>query len=282
MVQIIKDIVTWLKQWFYTESEVDVFINGLQSQINNKADASVVNNITNNVESKTVTVEEQSIAENGFLKTYVVKQGGMQVGSKINIPKDFLVKSATVKSATLPNVPVDGLSIGDKYIDFIINSKDNSSNDEHIYIKLSDIMDYSHFNNIYAPRDHVSSGATYGIGTTDKYGHVRIINGLTQAAHQSGLALSAYQGKVLKDLITEVDEELSNLQQLNANSIQYSPNPNDWGEATQVATNIANALTYLMQESNLKSYKNQTLGVNITLVDKGKTNEGCIIFNTIN
>jgi hypothetical protein len=44
--------------------------------------------------------------------------------------------------------------------------------------------------------NHISS-----IGTTANYGHVKTINALTQTSHVDGTALSAYQGKVLKDLI---------------------------------------------------------------------------------
>lgn len=55
-----------------------------------------------------------------------------------------------------------------------------------------------------APNSHASSGTTYGIGTTANYGHVKTINGLTQASHVDGTALSAYQGKVL-------DEKIDNL-----------------------------------------------------------------------
>ena len=50
-----------------------------------------------------------------------------------------------------------------------------------------------------APISHASSTSTYGLGTTSNYGHVKIVNGLTQSAHQNGIALSAYQGKVLND-----------------------------------------------------------------------------------
>ncbi len=50
-----------------------------------------------------------------------------------------------------------------------------------------------------APKSHASTGTTYGIGTTTKYGHCMTINGLTQASHADGKALSAYQGKVLND-----------------------------------------------------------------------------------
>lgn len=93
------------------------------------------------LESKTVTVEEQVTAESGFAKTYVVKQGGSQVGSKINIPKDFLVKSGQVKSCTTANSPVSGYAVGDKYIDFVINAKDGNATDEHMYILVSDLVE---------------------------------------------------------------------------------------------------------------------------------------------
>lgn len=93
------------------------------------------------LDSKTVTVEKQSSAESGYAHTYVVKQNGSQVGVKINIPKDFLVKSATVKTVTTVNNPVSGYVVGDKYLDFVVNSKDNSATDEHLYVLVSDLVD---------------------------------------------------------------------------------------------------------------------------------------------
>lgn len=88
-----------------------------------------------------VTVEQQSTAETGYAATYVVKQGGSQVGSKINIPKDFLVKSGQVKTCTQADTPVSGYVVGDKYIDFVINTKDGSGTDEHMYILVSDLVE---------------------------------------------------------------------------------------------------------------------------------------------
>lgn len=52
-----------------------------------------------------------------------------------------------------------------------------------------------------APNSHASSATTYGVGTTTNYGHCKTINNLTQSSHVDGTALSAYQGKVLNDLI---------------------------------------------------------------------------------
>ena len=88
-----------------------------------------------------VTLEEQATAETGYLKTYVIKQGGTALGTKINIPKDFLVKSATVQTVSTANDPVSGYNVGDKYLDFIINTKDGSGTNEHIYVNVKDLID---------------------------------------------------------------------------------------------------------------------------------------------
>lgn len=88
-----------------------------------------------------VTLEEQSTAETGYAKTYVIKQGGTALSPKINIPKDFLVKSGQVKTCTQADTPVSGYVVGDKYIDFVINTKDGSGTDEHMYILVSDLVE---------------------------------------------------------------------------------------------------------------------------------------------
>lgn len=62
-------------------------------------------------------------------------------GSVINIPKDFLVKSATLETCIVDDVPVAGYKVGDKYIDFVVNTKDGSGNEEHIYINVQDLVD---------------------------------------------------------------------------------------------------------------------------------------------
>lgn len=118
MSQECLQVNTWLKNWFYDESEVDSLVNG-----------------------KTVTVEKKGTADTGFLASYVVKQGGSQVGATINIPKDFLVKSGSVKTCSTANVPVTGYVVGDKYLDLIINTKDGSGSDEHLYVLVSDLVD---------------------------------------------------------------------------------------------------------------------------------------------
>jgi hypothetical protein len=57
-----------------------------------------------------------------------------------------------------------------------------------------------------APKSHASSATTYGVGTTANYGHCKTVNSLTQSSHSNGLALSAYQGYVLKGLIDDLND----------------------------------------------------------------------------
>lgn len=100
-----------------------------------------LDNLSTNLSGKNVTVEKLGTAESGYIASYVVKQNGSQVGATINIPKDYLVKSATVGTVTTANDPVTGYGVGDRYIDFIINTKDNSGTNEHLYLLVSDLVD---------------------------------------------------------------------------------------------------------------------------------------------
>lgn len=88
-----------------------------------------------------VDVEKQNTAESGYAATYVVKQGGSQVGVKINIPKDFLVKSASVETVATADTPYAGALVGDKYIDFVVNTTDASETAQHIYLPVNDLVD---------------------------------------------------------------------------------------------------------------------------------------------
>lgn len=96
-------------------------------------------------EGKTYTIVQGTTSE-GALKSYVLmeqvgSQPATQSGVKIDIPKDFLVKSASVQTVTVQDQPYSGAQVGDKYIDFVINVKEGSATDEHLYIPVNDLMD---------------------------------------------------------------------------------------------------------------------------------------------
>ena len=86
-----------------------------------------------------VTVEKAATATAGYAATYVVKQGGAQVGVAIDIPKDYLVKSAELKTAGASDP--SGFPEGTKYIDFVVNAKDGAGTESHIYLNVADLVD---------------------------------------------------------------------------------------------------------------------------------------------
>lgn len=78
-------------------------------------------------------------ATDGYLATYQLQKNGAAAGVNIDIPKDYLVKSASIKTATA-NDP-SGFAEGTKYIDFVINTKVGTGNEDHIYLNVEDLID---------------------------------------------------------------------------------------------------------------------------------------------
>lgn len=101
-----------------------------------------------NVPAADTYVVKETAAEAGYAKTYKLYKNyvdasnpGDVVGDSINIPKDFLVKSATVETCTEADKPVAGYKVGDKYMDFVVNTVDASETPQHIYINVTDLID---------------------------------------------------------------------------------------------------------------------------------------------
>lgn len=137
--------------------KIDRAIDDLSNTYETKADATTkYNELTGLIDAEegarvsadeelkknlSVTVEALAEAEGDYLKTYVVKQGGVQVGAKINIPKDFVIKNASVKTCTENNKPVEGLNVGDKYIDLEVNVTEGTVTSTHLYLPIKDMVD---------------------------------------------------------------------------------------------------------------------------------------------
>lgn len=89
------------------------------------------------------TIAKLSTATTGYLASYQLQKDNVGVGDVINIPKDYLVKSAEVKTSTGEDDP-SGLPSGTKYIDFTINTYDSASGTgttSHIYLNVEDLVD---------------------------------------------------------------------------------------------------------------------------------------------
>ena len=116
----------------------------LQNLIASKLDAA---------DLKTYTIKSQTTPEEGYFATYQLFEVAADstetgVGAKINIPKDFLVKSGTVSTVTAADKEEGGkfynnndFAIGDKYIDLVVNVKSGTATDEHLYINVKDLVD---------------------------------------------------------------------------------------------------------------------------------------------
>lgn len=98
------------------------------------------------VENVAITNPEYSIvkdatAQDGFIATYHLTKDGTNVGTAINIPKDYLVKSAEVKVAT--GSDASGFPAGTTYIEFVVNTYDTTSGsgtESHIYLNVETLV----------------------------------------------------------------------------------------------------------------------------------------------
>lgn len=88
-----------------------------------------------------VSVIKKATANDGYIATYQVTVDGTVVGADINIPKDYLVKSADIKVVDTADTPYTGAKVGDKYIDFVVNTVEGSGNENHIYLSVQDLVD---------------------------------------------------------------------------------------------------------------------------------------------
>lgn len=153
---------------------------------------------------------EAATATSGYLKTYILAAGvddeseviesgaGKNLIGKINIPKDFLVKSASVETVTTDDTPYTGAQVGDKYIDFVINTKDSAQGtetDSHIYLPVNDLVDvYTGGNGVSVSSSNVISldldanGGLQLTGSTDGQKQLSIKLDSTNA---NGLALTS-------------------------------------------------------------------------------------------
>lgn len=136
-----------------------------------------------------VDVQKQATAETGFAATYVVKQNGSQVGSKINIPKDFLVKSASMGTVSTADSPQQGFAVGDKYLDFVINTVEGDETPQHIYINVKDLIDtYTADESTITLSNGQFAVKAGGIGTTQLSSSVQTSLGYADAFNASAAA----------------------------------------------------------------------------------------------
>lgn len=125
------------------------------------------------VDTPEYTLAKQAAAEDGYFATYYLTKDGAQVGEKINIPKDYLVKEAELLEVAVTDTPYSGAVIGDKYIDFTINTQAADEDERHIYLPVKDLVD------VYTGGNGVNINAS------------NVVSVQIDAANANGLALGS-------------------------------------------------------------------------------------------
>lgn len=218
MASVIKDVVTWLKQWYYTESEVDTLIGGLQSQINNKADASDLSGKADKTNGASQITDSNASSYTNISTSLTNASTQQEINSAINTKIGTLMGvDWIVVVSTLPTASAS--TMGKLYLVAISGSGDNNFK-EYVTVEQS------------------------GAYSWEKLGEI------------SGSGLSVDWSDITNK------------------PSSFTPSSHTHDDRYYTETETDSLL-------NAKSDKTATIGTTITLVDKGQTNEGCIIFNTI-
>lgn len=99
-------------------------------------------------ESAEYSVKKLDTPETGYLTSYQLVANPctdkeVAKGATINIPHDFLVtKVSEVLTVETADSPVAGYAVGDKYVDFTVNTKDatDDATATHLYVNLTDLF----------------------------------------------------------------------------------------------------------------------------------------------
>ena len=224
MAQVMKDIVTWLKQWFYTESEIDTITGGLQTQINNKANSSSLNGKADKTGGASQITDTSANTYTNISTSLTTSSTQADINSAINTKIGTLMGLDWIQVVqTLPTASAS--TMGKLYLVAITGTSDNNFK-EYVTIENSGSYTWEKLGEI--------SGSGLSVDWADITGKPNLI----QTSSTSGL--------VKNDGTIDTTQYLSQHQDISG-----------------------------------KADKTSALGVTITLVNAGETNEGCIIFNTI-
>ena len=129
-------------------TDIPVIRSDITDLENSKVDNTTFNDTVESINTsigeldtnKTVTITKQATADTGYFSTYVINQGGTALSPKINIPKDYLLKSASLKQCTVKDEPIEGLNVGDWYFDWVLNTADDTE-ESHLYLNANVFTD---------------------------------------------------------------------------------------------------------------------------------------------
>lgn len=197
------------------------------------------------------TIVKLSTATEGYIATYQLQKDGAQAGVNIDIPKDYLVKSAEIKTSAGEGDP-SGLPADSKYIDFVINTKVGTGEESHIYLDVQSLVD------AYTPGNGIEISEANAISAK-----VVAANGLSVDASGIAMALASgtANGAMSKEQFTKLGEIADNA---TANTITLNgavtPDPTFYAPTTggtagqQLVSGGDGAPVWQDMPTNLKKY----------------------------
>ena len=114
-----------------------------------------------------VSIEEDT-TDSSIAKRYIFKQLGAEIG-RIDLAKELVVTSGSVKEVAEENVPYSNAKVGDKYIELVI-----ANQEEPIYVPAKDLVD------IYTAAADASE-VQLAISATNEISAVLVDGGITEA-----------------------------------------------------------------------------------------------------
>lgn len=220
--------------------------------------AELAKKVGDNKTAGAVTVEKLAPAENEAFATYVIKQGGNRVGEEINIPKDYLVKEATLKTAAAgdgSNIPA-----GHKYIDFVINTAEGTGNASHLYLDVNDLVDVftgedgTEIKVVISDRNVISATIKAGAIVTDKIADanvtkVKLAEDVQASLDKADTALQAADKTALEGKITAERERAEKAEKANTDAIGVL-NGTGEGSVTKAVTDAKTEITTAYQAAD--------------------------------
>lgn len=216
--------------------------------------SNVNNELKTSIDAIKITTTEPE--NDTYIAAYkLVNKDNKTLGSTINIPKSLLVKDAILRVCEEDNVPEEGFKVGDKYIDFIINTSDSESGAEkHVYLNVQDLITtYIAEGIISIENNTISANITTGNGLT-----------ISNDSLAMNLASESAAGALSKDDYLKLSKIEANAQ---VNKIE-SVNTDDF-TIEDKTLKIATGKSLLTED---QTNKLNTIAANATKVEKSDVN----------
>ena len=166
-------------------------------------DYNTLEKIEGKIKGNAISVEIDADGTDTAIKTYTFYAGEKTEVNKlvtIDIPKDLVVTSGTVGTATENDKPYVGAQVGDAYIDLVI-----ANQSEHIYIPAKNLVD------IYTAAENAAE-VQLTVGTNNVISAALVNNGITTAKIANEAVTSDKLSSSIKNSLGKADTAVQTIE----------------------------------------------------------------------